>query len=208
MKYIFIHGLGQNSSSWKKTLSFMEKNDNYECIDLLTLCNNVNITYENLYNLFSGYCNNIFEPINLCGLSLGGNLALNYVIDYPEKINSLILIGTQDKMPKFLLKIQKFIFGLMSEKLFKSNGNGFEKKHFIQIIDSMKNLDFSKKIENILCSTLIICGKNDIFNIKSAKKLANNIQNAKLVIIKKSGHVVNTDTPKELALAIEGFYRK
>ena len=208
MKYIFIHGLGQNSSSWEKTLSFMEKDDNFECIDLLALCNNVNITYENLYNEFSEYCNNIFEPINLCGLSLGGNLALNYVTDYPEKINSIILIGTQDKMPKLLFKVQKFIFGLMSEKLFKNNGNGFEKKHFLQIIDSMMNLDFSNKLKNILCNTLIICGEKDIFNKKSAKKLANNIKNAKLIIIKNSGHVVNTDNPKELALAIEGFYKK
>ena len=36
MKYVFIHGLGQNSSSWDKTFSFMKDKNDFFCPDLLT----------------------------------------------------------------------------------------------------------------------------------------------------------------------------
>ena len=35
------------------------------------------------------------QLLNLCGLSLGAVLALNYAIDFPKKVNSLILIAPQ-----------------------------------------------------------------------------------------------------------------
>ena len=206
MKYVFIHGLGQNSSSWNNTLSFMEKKDNFACIDLLEIIENKDCNYNNIYNAFSEYCNSISEPINLCGLSLGGTLSLDYVLNNPKKINSLILIGTQDKMPKKLLEIQNFMFKIMPKKLF--NINGFNKMDFINIVNSMMDLDFSKKLQNILCKTLVICGEKDIFNKNAAKRLANNINNAKLLFLKKSGHTVNEDNPEELALKLIEFYEK
>ena len=42
----------------------------------------------------------------MCGLSLGGILALQYAIEHPEHIHALALIGTQYTMPKTLLRIQ------------------------------------------------------------------------------------------------------
>ncbi len=55
-----------------------------------------------LYNTFSDFCNNQKRKLNLCGLSLGGVLALDFVKEYPEKVNSIILIGTPYKIPKAL----------------------------------------------------------------------------------------------------------
>lgn len=34
------------------------------------------------------------QKINLCGISMGGMIALNFVIKYPEKVNTLILLST------------------------------------------------------------------------------------------------------------------
>ena len=57
-------------------------------------------SYHNLYSSFTEYCNNYDAPINLCGISLGGILALNYTLDFPDKVKSLVLIGTPHKIPK------------------------------------------------------------------------------------------------------------
>ena len=40
------------------------------------------------------------KKINLVGLSLGGVLAIDYITEFPEKINSIILVGTPYKIPK------------------------------------------------------------------------------------------------------------
>ncbi|TCK92684.1 pimeloyl-ACP methyl ester carboxylesterase [Natranaerovirga hydrolytica] len=196
MPYIFIHGLGQNSSSWDKMLSLMTQPIPTVCPDLFGLLNNKEVTYENLYDAFAEYCNNISGPLNLCGLSLGGVLALNYAIDYPTKVQSLVLISAQYKMPKKLLKFQNIIFRLMPEVAFKSMG--IKKRDCIGLISSMIDLDFTKKLNNISCHTLIICGSKDGANKKAAKKLAHNISKSQLHLIKKTGHEVNIEAPEKL----------
>ena len=204
MEYIFIHGLGQNPNSWDKVKSFMNKPFSAYCLDLIELLNGKEATYVNLYCAFSDYCNKFSEPLNLCGISLGGVLALNYAIDYPAKVQSLVLIGTQYKMPKILLKIQNGIFRFMPNSIFKSIG--FQKKDFITLTKSMMNLDFSNKLKDISCDTLIICGEKDGANKKASMGLADNINNAKFCLLEGAGHEVNTDKPKNLAVELDGFY--
>ncbi len=50
------------------------------------------------------------KNFNLCGISLGGILALNYVLDFPDKVKSLVLIGISHKVPKVMFSIQNIIF--------------------------------------------------------------------------------------------------
>ena len=72
----------------------------------------------------------------------------------------------------------------------------------------MKNLDFSDKVQKVQCPTLIICGEKDNANIKSAQYLSKNIKNAKLEIIKNTGHIVNEENPKELSKLLTQFWNK
>lgn len=78
MQYLLIHGLGQDSSSWNKVISYMGEQEKIICPELSFFLRDGDITYSNLYKSFSHYCDNFSEPLNLCGLSLGGVLALNY----------------------------------------------------------------------------------------------------------------------------------
>ena len=118
MQNIYLHGLGQNSSSWDKTITYFTKQDHVLCPELFSLCTERSLTYKNLYQAFSAYCDSISDPVNICGLSLGAVLALNYTIDHPEKVKSLILIAAQYKMPKTLLKFQNIVFKFMPESTF------------------------------------------------------------------------------------------
>ena len=60
------------------------------------------VTYKELYSAFSGECDRENEEIVLCGLSLGAVLALNYAIDHPDKVEAIVLIAAQYKMPRKL----------------------------------------------------------------------------------------------------------
>lgn len=80
MKYIFLHGLGQNSSSWEKTIDVMNDNLDIDCPNLFTLLQGREVNYSNLYQVFSEYCKTYSQPLNICGLSLGGILALQYLL--------------------------------------------------------------------------------------------------------------------------------
>ena len=205
MKKILIHGSGHKAASWDKVISYMNNDKDILCPNLSTILNGKEASYDNLYSSFVEYCNKIDGKIDLCGLSLGGILALNYAIDYPNKIDKLILIGTPHKVPKVMFSIQNVIFKFLPKKLFETMA--FNKKDTFVLGNTMKKLDFSNRVQNVKCPTLVICGEKDSANIRSADYLAENIENAKLEIMKNTGHIINEESPKELAETLTEFWK-
>lgn len=203
MNCILLHALGQDSSSWKETVNAMDENLEIDCPDLFTLCDS-EINYSNLYRGFSKYCNEYSQPLNICGLSLAGMLAINYAGNNPDKVNSLALIATQYVIPKNLMRFQNIIFKFMPEKAFK--GMGISKKEVLQLTKSMMNLNLEKDLEKIVCPTLILCGEKDRANMKASLQLNDLLDNSKLKIIERAGHEVNIDNPKSLALELNAFF--
>lgn len=204
MGYIFVHGLGQTPSSWDETISYLDDQIQVGCPDLFALCKDQKKSYQNLYDVFKAYCDKNSGPIHLCGISLGAILAMNYAINHPEKVKSLVLIAPQYKMPRMLLKIQNIIFHCMSESAFRKSG--IKKTDIIQLTNSMLNLDFSTDLKDITCPTLIVCGTKDYANKKAAKNLANNILGVSAYFIDHTGHEVNVEAPKALATVLNTFY--
>lgn len=189
MQYIFIHGLGQSSSSWNDTLMHLEKNDQVICLDLSLFLKEDEATY-----------------VNLCGLSLGAVLALTYTINNPEKVKSLVLIAGQYKMPKVLLKLQNVIFRCIPKNAFTNMG--IKKNDVIRLTNSMTNLNFSDNLEDISCPVLVLCGEKDTANKTASKKLAESIKQAHLQFVKAAKHEVNVDAPEALAKLLNNFYTK
>lgn len=206
MNNILIHGLGQTSSSWNTTISYMLDQSNIICPELTLFIKGDEVTYSSLYTAFSKYCDTLPQPINLCGLSLGAILALNYTIDNPTKVKSLVLIAGQYEMPKVLLKLQNIVFRFIPEKSFKSMG--MRRKDFIELTSSMMNLKFNDDLKNISCPTLVLCGEKDSPNKKAAIALGKSIRNAETQFVKNASHEVNVDSPKELAEILNDFYHR
>lgn len=200
MKTILLHGLGQDSSIWN---NMIENQENIICPNLPDFLKGKEANWNNLYNSFENYCKSFPDKINICGLSLGGILALQYGIKNPDKINSMILIGTQYTMPKMLLKIQNVIFRFMPESQFKETG--FSKNDFIKLSESMMNLDFSENLKNIRFPVLVVCGEKDKPNMKASLNISKIITDAELSIVKNSGHEVNRDNPEELKNILKNF---
>ena len=204
MTTIFVHGLGQTSLSWQSTISYLPNQMEVACPDLYKLCSPQDFTYTNLYAAFVAYCNKFSQPINLCGISLGAILALNYAIDFPDRVNSLVLIAAQFKMPRLLLMCQNMIFRMIPEKSFLKSG--VKKKTMIQLSQSMVNLDFNHRLQQINCPTLVVCGDKDRVNQKAAKILVSRLINARHQLVDNAGHEVNVQAPQSLAFAIGKFY--
>ena len=114
----FVHGSGHKATSWKKTISYMADNEDIVCPDLSSILEGKEASYENLYSSFVKYCNETDGQIHLCGLSLGGILALNYALDFPQKVKTLVLIGTPCKVPKAAFAFQNIIFRFFTEFCF------------------------------------------------------------------------------------------
>lgn len=205
MKHILVHGLGQNETSWNSVKTELEKNTiKTETPNLYEMISNQEASYKLLLKKFIGYCNTFDEPLNLCGLSLGGMLTLDYAKQFPQKVNSIILIGTPYIIPKLLFKIQKLIFYLIPQNTFLKMG--LSKQAFISLINSMNGFDNSKDLDKIEIRTLILCGSKDAVNKTSAEKLHEHIKGSSLIIVENASHEINTDNPKKLSEIINAFW--
>ena len=206
MNRIFLHGLGQTDLDWKETVEFLGNREDIVCPNLSEWLSEREVSYFSLYKALEQYMKQQNSPVHFCGLSLGGVLALRYAIEYPQKVSSLVLIGTQYVMPKRLLQFQNVMFYLMPKSEFQKMG--FQKKEFISLCHSMIQLDFTQDLRKIHCPVLVLCGEEDKVNWQASVRLAEEIESAELVLISNAGHEVNKENPKELGKILTEFYKK
>lgn len=205
MKYLYLHGLGQTSASWNNVIKETEVANDSVSLSLNDMLLGKKATYDELYSALIDECNK-YDDIALCGLSLGAVLALNYALDYPNKVKCLVLIAPQYKMPKLLLKLQNIMFRFMPASNFDSIG--FKKEDFISLCASMTKLDFSHSLDKISCPVLVVCGEKDNVNKKAAKELVNHLKDAKYLELSNTGHEANIESSKELAIELNKLYAK
>ena len=201
---ILIHGSGHRADSWEKTISYLDRREDVLCPELSAILNGREASFPNLRAAFAQYCAQAGGPVHLCGLSLGGILALDYALDHPENVKTLVLIGTPHKVPKFAFALQNVVFRFLPKSTFASMA--FDKRDTFALGNSMKDLDFSGRLGELRCPTLILCGEKDGANLKSARFMVGQIPGAELQVIGNTGHVVNEENPTTLAERLNKFY--
>ena len=199
---VLLHGLGQGHKSWEAVVRAMGEE---------ALCPGLShwleegADYPHLYQGFARWCDGLSGPLHLCGLSLGGILALQYAARHPEKTASLTLIGTQYVMPKGLLRLQNVLFFLMPERLFR--GSGLGKREMMSLTRSMMELNFERELKSLGCPVLILCGEKDRANRAAALEMKERLPQGELVFLPGAGHEVNVDAPEALGAVLKGFMR-
>lgn len=206
MDVMFLHGLGQGPSSWEAVAAQLEAHITAVCPDLYGIAKGGGMGYSALYRAFSDYCGAYGgDAAHLCGLSLGSVLSLQYALEHPERVRSLVLIGGRARMPKGLLRLQNVLFRWMGEGSFREMG--LSKAETIALTSSMADLDFRGRLSEVQCPTLVLCGERDTANRKDAAALAAGIPGAKCIFLPGAGHEVNRQTPEALAMALNDFYK-
>ena len=206
MTQVYIHGLGQTPASWGPLLERLDAPPERVCPDLTELVSAGAAVYPALFRAFARYCDGLEGPLALCGLSLGGVLALHYAAQRPERMGALVLMAPQYRMPKRLLQFQNGLFRLMPPAMFREAG--FTKSQFLQLCGSMADLDLSGALSRIVCPTLIFCGGRDRANRRASAELAGLLPGAELRIVEGAGHELNREVPDQLAPLLRDFYAR
>ena len=101
---ILIHGFGSKMGSFMAQTPVLSKYFKIIAFDNRgagkTDRPNIPYTMEMFADDLNGLMYNLkIEKAHVIGLSLGGMIALNFVLKYPDKVNKLILINTMAKLP-------------------------------------------------------------------------------------------------------------
>lgn len=154
-RILFLHGLGQGPDSWRAVAERLTGVD--AVIPDLGAMLAGRADYLALRGALFAVCDAEKAPLHLCGLSLGGVLALAYAAHRPERVASLVLIGTPYTMPKRLLKLQDLLFAITPRTAFESLG--LTKRQMRGLSLSMATLEIPALLPRVRCRTLVLCGE-------------------------------------------------
>lgn len=171
----------------------------------------------------------------LCGLSMGGYVALRAVDRHPERVHGLVLADTRAGADDNAGRVKRAggIRTIMSQgmKAFTTTmlpalfpaGALAARSVAVQRIQALMEatdprgacqalaamaarLDLRERLASIATPTLVVVGENDtITPEKDARELVAGIARAKLVKIPGAGHVSNLDDPEAFTSAVEDF---
>ena len=167
-----------------------------------------------------------YTNIHLLGNSLGGHVALVYVLKHPERVKSLTLTGSSglfenamgDSYPKrgdyeYIKNktAQTFYDPAVAtpelvDEVFEITKNRIKVIKIIALAKSAIRHNLGEELNQIQQPTLLIWGKNDIvtppFVAEEFKKL---IPNSQLYFIDKCGHAPMMEVPVEFNSILEKF---
>lgn len=207
MKLILIHGLGQSGIDWKFVRTQLNRYGIQTSVPALyDLVGKKSMTFENLLHSFEHYCALQNDELILCGISLGGVLAIEYAKRNPDKVAGLILISTPYQIPKMAFWFQNMVFRIAPAQFFRSMK--MSKDQCLSLLDSMKELKISENLETLVMETLLIYGEKDKTNQKGMIEMEERMPHAQLKIVPKAGHEVNKEQPNHLAKEIVAFVRE
>jgi len=232
---LIIHGLGEHSGRYKEFAEFyIEKGIGVYALDLQG--HGKSMGKRGHIKSFEEYLDSVENslifirkkfldtPIILFGHSLGGLIALNFLIERESKeIDKSIIsspwIETAIKIPSYLLLIHKVLHkifpslqlhnNLVTQHLSKDKNviDDYEKDPlvhdrislnlFSEIIKTIDNV--IKKSSRIKLETLLYHGENDkIISHKGTKKIASLIPNNKFILFEDIYHEPHNDNEKDL----------
>lgn len=226
---VFIHGAGGTHSKWA---ALMEKSINgftHVAIDLMghgsspgSPAEDIKVYAESIKDFLEA--NSFPRPWILVGHSMGGNIALQAALDYPERVDGLILIGSGARMPvnptmleqlaqgSFNTAFLKIAYGrdvnpqLLEEEL--QNWSQVSQQQLYVDFTACNNYDVSQQVGDIKMPVLILVGDQDKMTpIKSSQYLQEKIGGSVLQIVPGAGHHLMLEKPAETISAISGFLK-
>jgi 3-oxoadipate enol-lactonase len=229
---IFLHGFPFDKSMWQGQLDFLKSSYRVISIDIRGFGQSTDEDSALNIQLFADDLVAFLEKLSIakaiiCGLSMGGFIALNAVKRFPERFEALILCDTQciadttvDKEKRYTTIENIEVNGAsdFNEEFLKSVFHKESLLHKTALVDQLRKVVFSNS-KNIIakglealaersetCSilnkinlpTLIICGREDeVTPLHESQFMHKNIDDSNLYVIDKAGHVSNLEQPEE-----------
>ena len=224
MKLVFIHGSGSSSLSFYYQLRHFR---NSKALDLPghpsgAPCTSINgyLEWVRGFNTARRY-----KDVVLCGHSMGGAIALQYALQYPNEIRGLILLGTGAKLrvrqenldqcrepgpnnSEWLQHQENYFQGVESDiqKVMMMRASEIGPAVELNDLLSCDSFDVMSQLSGIDLPTLVMCGDQDTMTpIKYSDYLTNNIKDAKQHIIDQARHFAQLQNYRQVNGFIEEF---
>jgi len=218
---VLLHGLGSDSFFWLGTITELSKKHRVIAPDQIGFGQSdkpfISYRIGTYVDFLDSFLTQLkVEKAHIVGISLGGWIAANYAITYPNRVEKLVLVDAagyapaKDFDPKFFQNlfpttramIRQALSLIIYNSAFFNNdaavdfaltrrfaaGDGYTIQ---QIIESVKRGEdfYDGKTSQIKQQTLIVWGKQDgLITVDNGERLKKEIPNSQLVVFDKCGH--------------------
>jgi pimeloyl-ACP methyl ester carboxylesterase len=228
---IFIHGSGGTNVLWNQQVKDLAGKANTIALNLPGHGNSNGPGMDSIEQYAKSVSKFIEEveakkPI-ICGLSIGGAIVLQLLIDDPEKYKAGIVANAGAKlkvMPLIFEMIEKDYTGFVNGMYTFGVSQKTDPSRLKPLADSMmacppdvtqgdftacNNFDVMDQLSQIKTSVLVMTASDDqLTPIKYGQFLADNIETASTANIEGAGHLSPVEKPDEVAKAIIDFMSK
>jgi len=240
---IFIHGFPFNKSMWYNQMTELMEEFRVISYDIRGHGNTDNGAADFSIDLFAedliGFMDALkIDKTILCGLSMGGYIALNAVTNFPERFTALILSDTNciadtpESSEKRLKSIDTIKANGMEWYADVSTKNLFapqslltktieiefvremilktsEQSIYNTLLALANRKETCSKLSQLKVPVLILVGKEDkITPPEAAERMHLSIQESSMKVIELAGHVSNLENPVEFNLQLRMFLAK
>lgn len=237
---VFLHGFPFNKSMWQLQLDFLKTTNRVIACDIRGFGKSKDEESHLEMDLFANdlilFIDSLgLEKVILCGLSMGGFIALNAMKRFPSRFEALILCDTQCIADSYDVKVKRYETIEEIKEYGVSNFNeGFIKKVFHEdsltnkpeLVEQLRSVVFSNSqhviiqgltalaersetcsfLDEISIPTLIICGREDaVTPLDESKFMNKNIKGSVLHVINNAGHVSNLEEPAKFNKLLRNF---
>jgi pimeloyl-ACP methyl ester carboxylesterase len=218
---IFVHGAGVNEKIW---LHHMQDFPDALFPTLKRSCGNPPSIQWFTQNLNAFIDAHALDTTILVGHSLGGGVALDYALAYPDRVDGLILISASPKfqVPEHLLTMILEDFNQFIDTIvkmgFHQDAPESAREDFRNIMKEMlpeevhfdyacaNTFDIQDKIQDITAPSLVIAPEDDgMIPLQIAEWLAEQLKNSRLTLIPRAGHMVIVESPELVTREIKKF---
>jgi pimeloyl-ACP methyl ester carboxylesterase len=143
-------------------------------------------------------------PVHLCGLSLGGVVAVRAAARLGAKVASLVVTGTPvvpgRDLPAALRRFRRLPAPLLP--LF-SDVTG--RREWLRMLDELERADLRGYLPQVTAPAMVICGSRDWRAMPAACELAGGLPDGRLWIAPHQGHSWPSTSPELFSKVVAGF---
>jgi 3-oxoadipate enol-lactonase len=163
---------------------------------------------------------------HICGLSMGGLIAQQYAIDYPDNLDKLIIVGafshltTREKvLAAYLKTVHRILFlfldmeayaKLHAKGLFQKDGqqelrdyfikekiDHISKREFLKAMAAISHFDCLAKLKEIKSPTLVLAAGEGKTECRQTEIINHEIKDSRRVVIPDTFHASNLEKPED-----------
>lgn len=234
---LLIHGHGSSSRDWEMQTDFFSKKYQVITYDVRGFGRSSKPGGRYSIRLFAEDTAALLQnleahPVHVIGISMGGMIAFELALGYPQLVKSMVIVNSYPEMRvetwkerlmvwrRFLIAdllgmrktgeiLGKILFIKPEQdelrRLFVERWSKNDRRAYHRSLKAIVGWDVEARLGEIHCPVLVVASEEDYLPMEEKQVYVNKMPNARLVVIRDARHAVTVEKPEEFNHLVEQF---